>query len=141
MSTHPKLMVVVPKGDAWKRGEVEKGIEEHVAKGPVLHMDFEMAKYHAERVKVLDPRTMDLLHVVFPSVEWPITDYGDNVLHIAGLIDLTLKLHIKHPGISTNWQYPEQLLHPAQQLLLGDLANKMCKLINPGETATKDEPA
>jgi hypothetical protein len=126
----PKLMVCVPDGKVtWRKGELEKGIEENVAKGPVLHMDFEMAKYHAERVQRLDPRTMGLLNVVFPEVVEPITDYSDGVLHIAGLIDLTLKFHVTHPGITTNWQYPEQLLHPAQQLKLTDVMLKMIALL------------
>jgi hypothetical protein len=125
METKRKLMVFAPSGQVtWKRGEVEEGIETEVG-GRVLHLGFEAAKYHAERVQRPDPGMMDLLKVVFPDVTWPITGYGDGVLHIAGLIDLTLKLRITHPSVAVNWQYPEQLLHPAHALRLGDLMLKM----------------
>jgi hypothetical protein len=135
----PRLMVVVPDGKtAWKEGQLENGIEEHVTHGPCLHISREAADYHMDRVQTLDPETVDLLKVVFPTAEIKgkmsgadsIREYGPGIRHIAGLIDLTLKLNIKHPGITTNWQYPEQLLHPAAALNITDCVMKMIAIID-----------
>lgn len=134
-------MVVVPDGKtAWKEGQLEKGIEEHVSKGPCLHINRENADYHMDRVQRMDPETAGLLKVVFPYIELdpasevPMSDqireYTAGIRHIAGLIDLTLKLNIKHPGITTNWQYPEQLLHPAQTVNITDMVMKMIAVID-----------
>lgn len=134
-----RLMIVVPDGrTAWKDGEVEKGIEEHVSKGPCLHMRREDADYHMDRVQTLDPQTVTLLKVVFPEADIKghmsgadsIREYGPGIRHIGGLIDLTLKLNIKFPGIVTNWQYPEQLLHPAACCRLTDCILKMIDVID-----------
>jgi len=137
--TMKRLMVVVPDGKtAWKEGEVEKGIEEHVSHGPVLHMSREVADYHMDRVQWLDPETVGLLLIVFPTAVIKgkmsgadsIREYGPGIRHIAGLIDLTLKMHIKHPGVSINWQYPEQLLHPAAAVNITDCMLKMMDIVD-----------
>ena len=136
----PRMMVVIPDGKtAWKEGQLEKGIEEHVTKGPCLHINRENADYHMDRVQRMDPETAGLLKVVFefieldPASEVPMSDqireYTAGIRHIAGLIDLTLKLNIKHGPITVNWQYPEQLLHPAQTRHITDMVNKMLDII------------
>jgi len=144
----PRLMVVVPDGKtAWKEGELEKGIEEHVSNGPCLFMSREVADYHMDRVQTLDPKTVTLLKVVFPSADIKghmsgadsIREYGPGIRHIAGLIDLSLKLHIKHPGIRVCWQFPEQLLHPAQALNVTDCVTQMMDVID-GRNKIDEKP-
>lgn len=139
----PRLMVVVPAGDVtWKEGELEKGIEELVTKAPCLHISREVSDYHMDRVRILDPETVGLLQSVFPNckVDEPgkavsdqVREYNAGVRHVCGLIDLTLKLRLKHPGCNINWQYPEQLLHPAQTLKLTDCVMKMLDVIEKRE--------
>lgn len=129
---------IVVTNEIMKKGEMEKGIDEKVAKTPCLHMSREVADYHMERVQVLDPRTVDLLHIVFPEcleggsglASDQIREFGGGIQHIAGLIDLTLKMNITHPGVPVNWQYPEQLIHPKHACNLGDLCNHMLAILN-----------
>lgn len=134
------MMVVVPDGKAaWKEGELEKGIDEHVAKGPCLHIRREDADYHMDRVQTLDPETVDLLKIVFPMADIKgkmsgadsVREHNAGIRHICGLIDLTLKLNVTHPGITVNWQYPEQLLHPAATLNITDCVMKMIGVMMP----------
>ena len=146
-----RITLVVPDGrTVWKDGEVEKLIEEKVAKRPVLHMNFDGAMYHMDRVMKCDCRTWELLRIVFTELpEDPlaggatcvgdaIREYTTGIRHIGGLIDLTLKLAQTHPGIAVNWQYPESHIHPAHQSNLGDLVNTMSQILNPGQP--EEEP-
>jgi hypothetical protein len=135
----PRMMVVVPDGKtAWKEGELESGIKEHVSKGPCLFINRENSDYHMDRVQTLDPETVDLLKVVFPMADIKgqmsgadsVREHSAGIRHICGLIDLTLKLNIKHPGITVCWQFPEQLLHPAAALNITDCVTKMIAVID-----------
>lgn len=135
------LTVVVPDGKTeWKEGEVEKVIEEKVMpERPVVHLSCDDAFYHMDRVLRCDDRTYGLLRLAFKglpeepeleSVAESIRQYGKGVRHIAGLIELSLKLPLQYPGIAINWQYPESFLHPAQQTGLADILIKLGKITN-----------
>lgn len=89
----------------------------------VIKLTFEIAIYHAERVKVLDVRTLPQVVKVFPQLDWnDICQRTNAVKHIVGLIDMSYKLNTK-----VCWEHPEAFLHPTEVLALADVIIDMAK--------------
>jgi hypothetical protein len=86
-------------------------------------LDPEATVYHGSRVRVLHPRTAELLAAV--ERERPIARTAVAYHHLVGLLDLTLKL--KDQGRSLFWKNPEAYLHPWHQANLGDVAILLTK--------------
>ena len=86
---------------------------------------------HIHEVDELHPHTQRYFRIVFPEYGKQfdletIRRDGNGAQHVAGLIDLSLKLNDQ--GKKFVWKYPESFLRPTQQLQLGDLAVAFMKL-------------
>jgi len=85
-------------------------------------LDLEACEYHIRLVQKLHLEFQKFFSIVFPDVEISpenIRQQSTGVLHVAGRVDMTLKLQDLDAPIV--WQYPEAGLHPATQLQLADL--------------------
>lgn len=91
--------------------------------------------YHIERVKKLHEKTLyflikampftkELQNLPWDEVSAKINQMGTGVKHLAGRLDLTLKLIDKVP---IAWVYPEAALHPSVQTELADILIELTK--------------
>ena len=92
----------------------------------------EYTVYHAERTQTFDPRTPALVAMVFGCDSDVVTpdwcrskDIG--VLHIAGLVDLWIKLTAQ--GVRLVLYKPETYLHPQHQLQLADVMIALSRIV------------
>lgn len=96
-----------------------------------VELDMQATTYHAERVQKLHIDFYEAWHVFMSNANpagpdlGPISPdelrkMGSGVLHLMGLIDMTLKF--SDMGVSVVWKYPESCMHPGWQVALGDLA-------------------
>lgn len=115
-----------PGGGVVSRTEREAATARVLGGSPHIRLTSEMAIYHAERVTATHPDTMAMVKMVFPKAEvGPEMDEGFQ--HVLGLIDLTLKLRLSHPGVPVVWARPEQYLHPSEQCALADVLTLLTK--------------
>jgi hypothetical protein len=91
----------------------------------MVTIDVQASTFHADRVVVVHPDFETAWNTIDTGLPAPMTmeargpNAGSGVRHLAGLIDMTLKLH--DLGMSVCWRYPESMLHPKWQCGLGDL--------------------
>jgi len=95
-----------------------------------LKLEPDHCLYHMERTLSFDPRTPELVAIVFkvdPDKVTPrwVKTQDRAVQHVAGRIDMTLKLMDK--GIRVVWACPEAYLHPRHQCELGDVVIRLAK--------------
>jgi len=90
-----------------------------------VRLEPEVVVYHAERVQMFHHRTAELVAYVFEledstlvTPDW-CRSKGREVLQVAGLIDMSLKLFSK--GVPCVWVEPESGLHPRHQCQLADV--------------------
>ena len=100
-------------------------------------IDMEASIYHIERVKVLHANTLYFLEKAMPAaykefknlpveaIPYYINQSGAGMKHLAGRLDLTLKLMDMKVPIA--WVYPEACLHPSVQVVLGDILIELTK--------------
>jgi len=90
-------------------------------------LSFAETTYHAERVQVLHPLFPQFWTVLWEAAKLPVPDpipdrlrqQGTGILHLMGLLDLSLKLFDQ--GVPLVWKHPESALHPRLQCALSDL--------------------
>ena len=98
-----------------------------------MEITSEMTIYHAQRVKVLHPRFAECWNKMFEKQEHKpscnpdeIRKAGTGLLHLAGLIDMSLKLVDQKVPLA--FIHPETHLHPALQAQLGDFFIYLTKI-------------
>ena len=98
-------------------------------------LDLEACEYHIQRVQLLHADFEKFFSIVFQNVPADpdkIRQMGTGIKHVAGRVDMTLKL--QDLNVPIVWQYPEAGLHPGVHT---ELANLMLALRMRTRTPTE----
>lgn len=129
-----KINVIAPAADFHERIKYPGSIE----------LLPEYTIYHASRCEQLHQNISRFWQHVFPQQEIPVTlaerkQLGSGMLHVIGLLDMTLKLSALHPCARIVWKYPESYLHPAAQLGLADALIDITKYFRSQREVVEEE--